>query len=97
MTTRRWMIAVAVVGLLMGGTAYTIRMGRLSDRYRRAASAFRTAEKAFRGPRSRNEVHRRAMAERFGRVAEKYERAARYPWLSVEPDPLVVRAVNGVR
>jgi hypothetical protein len=24
---------------------------------------------------------------RWDRVAEKYERAARYPWLPVEPDP----------
>src|SRR5262245_45288350 len=91
MTTRRWMVAVAVVGLVMGGTAYTMRMAQLSDRYRQAGSVFRTAGKAaFRGPRLRNsyaEDHRRAMAERFGRVAEKYERAARYPWLSVETDP----------
>jgi hypothetical protein len=88
MTTRRWMIAVAVLALVMGGTAYMIRLARLSDRYRQAAPAFRTAEKAFRGgPGWRNEDQRRATAERFGRVAEKYEHAARSPWLPVEPDP----------
>ena len=107
MTTRRWMIAVAVVGVAMGGTAFAIRMAQLSDRYRQAASAFRTAEsmvrlndlevrhrfpkagEALRKPLSRREdPRRRAMAEQLGRQAEKFERAARYPWLSVESDPL---------
>jgi hypothetical protein len=62
-------------------------MNGYRDRCRRAVSALRTAEKAFRGTRGRDENQRRATAERFGRVAEKYERAARYPWLPVEPDP----------
>jgi hypothetical protein len=45
------------------------------------------AEQSFRSPSYRDEVQDLAAAERLRRLAEKYEYAARYLWLSMKPDP----------
>jgi hypothetical protein len=76
------MIAVAVAGLAMGAGVWGYRMWRLSREYLREARMHLyycivdgdAAENAA-------NVHYHAA------LARKYERAARYPWLPVEPDP----------
>jgi hypothetical protein len=35
----------------------------------------------------RNEAHERALARYHDDLAAKYDRAALYPWLPIEPDP----------
>jgi hypothetical protein len=80
MTTRRWMILVAVLGVVMGVIAYAVRLARLRDYYFNQSLIFHVlAEDAE--PSSPRE------AERLRRLWKKYENAARYPWLRVEPDP----------
>ena len=102
MTTRRWMVVVAIVAFVIAGE----QMRRASARYRlraeshalREADLRREAEKwrgvqpwvfgGLRGQEARDVMLLPEFVEyhaRFGRG--KYERAARYPWLPVEPDP----------
>jgi hypothetical protein len=80
------MIAVAMFGVVMGGIAYALRLERLRVHYHFRAVNLRMAEQSFRSPSYRDEVQDLAAAERLRRLAEKYEYAARYPWLSMEPD-----------
>jgi hypothetical protein len=88
---RALMIAVAVVGF---GLAVT-RMQKLSAEYARQADGH-----AFLAGVYRVRVHvplldvcsfpparRQKLASREDALAAKYRRAARYPWLPVEPDP----------
>ena len=95
MTTGRWMIAVAVVALLMTGAFEVERARRRADEYRMLAAryamyqAFSLAEvKLYRENHFiQLETRERARASHYGALAAKYQRAARYPWLPVEPDP----------
>jgi hypothetical protein len=108
MTTRRWMLAVAVVALLMGGVVVAVRATRRSREYRQIAvwhAAMRDLclgeayeyqyaydHRAAGDHRAetdwpRYEAHERALARHHDGLAAKYDRAARYPWLPVEPDP----------
>jgi hypothetical protein len=83
MTTRRWMIAVAVVGLAMGGD----RLERRRDDFLVLAQ-YHAAEEAFRrgvGRRVRHPLLPR-MIEHAAALARKYRHAARHPWLPVAPD-----------
>jgi hypothetical protein len=72
---------------MMGGIAYVLRLERLPVHYHFRAVNLRIAEQSFRSPSYRDEVQDLAAAERLRRLAEKYEYAARYPWLPVAPDP----------
>jgi hypothetical protein len=87
MTTRRWMIAVAGFGLAMGGAAYAVRLAHRRAYYHSLAVNLRMAEQSCRSPSYRDAVQDLTAAKHLGQLAEKYERAARYPWLPVEPDP----------
>jgi hypothetical protein len=83
-TVRRMMVAVAVVGILLG--TMTVRRGhslrlatyhqgqvkRLYDQYGEAENFFGRASGGILW---------------HSELQWKYERAARYPWLPVEPDP----------
>ena len=51
MTTRRWMIVVAIVAILMGVVGEVIRERGLASRYRRLAATYRLAEEMNRGNR----------------------------------------------
>jgi hypothetical protein len=93
-TVRRLMIAVAVVGLLAG---IGKNLSRRSMRFKEIAQGHRDETHVFRcGMVNIDELDSR-VREAFrqedirvdfhARMAEKYERAARYPWLPVEPDP----------
>jgi hypothetical protein len=109
MTTRRWMVAVTVIGLMIGlmigGAVLRIRQRReyfltlaQSHHNEEASSMARgTALKSRSGSISEisSEIgqldrdYERMMdrANHHAAMAHKYEHAARYPWLSVEPDP----------
>ena len=104
MTTRRWMVAVAIVAILIG---VGLEVGRRSRRFARLAAyhsnvalehfgtlmAFggepppiRDVPPAGLGPT--RYLHRaKALLNYHSVLTEKYQRAARYPWLPVAPDP----------
>ena len=103
MTTRRWMIAVAVVAILLGAGLETgrrsFRFARLSDCHSNAALECFHALMTLGGwpppqdpspaelGRVRNLYRVRALVHYHSALTQKYERAARYPWLPVAPDP----------
>lgn len=88
MTTRRWLIVVALVALALG--AETLRERR--QMYLSEADMHAFWERRFDpqfvgdwfGP-GLNDARRQRY---HGRLRLKYERAARSPWLLVAPDPL---------
>jgi hypothetical protein len=81
------MIAVAVLAVMMGGVAYVVKLRRLQAYYRWRAANLRYAEQSYRHPTYRDEVEDPGAGDHLGQLAEKYERAAAYPWLPIEPDP----------
>jgi hypothetical protein len=106
MTTRRWMIVVAVAALVVG----FIRLWTLRHLYlEKAANHASFRAHVLRTPESTAYWENRwtdqrrglparypwpagppfvpAMGEYHDAMRIKYERAARYPWLPVEPDP----------
>jgi hypothetical protein len=102
MTTRRWMIAVAVVAVVRTGAVLFRRhlaLRRLADyhenmerRQARKVEGILELSRAAAAPKDAVAARADAATEaRFGdwhaRIKEKYRRAARYPWLPVEPDP----------
>jgi hypothetical protein len=78
MTTRRWMIAVAVVALAWAAGAALIER---SGRFARIAQEYDTFIGGGPVPASAEEGNWRM------EMGRKYRRAARYPWLPVGPDP----------
>jgi hypothetical protein len=105
MTTRRWMIAVAVVGLFMGGEIGGVRLKRRHDyfltrarEHEEAMTKFRSWEQNLtsameslpsspRDPFLLRWERVRSHAAYHEKLKNKYEHAARYPWLPNEPDP----------
>jgi hypothetical protein len=94
MTTRWWMIAAALVALLMGLACEVIRELGLARRYRELASGYRFAESLNSGDRitlpggmTIQSAGSRRLLDYYAELRWKYEQAARYPWLSVEADP----------
>jgi hypothetical protein len=86
----RWMmIGVAVVGIMLGFEITRRRqegflsMARLWDN---TEFTSRQAADSTPGPHG-DPVAMRRLAEYAHNLRMKYERAARYPWLPVEPDP----------
>ena len=99
MTTRRWMVAVAVVGLLMATALSGYRLKQRRDHYlsraqlhkQNAAFLMQVCEtnRIIRTHWSRDD-YLSALCRISGyhaAMAAKYRHAARYPWLPVEPDP----------
>jgi hypothetical protein len=105
MTTRRWMVAVAVIGLLVGGG---VRLKRRRDYFLSLARShaqkmpsFTAEGKALRSRfggtsgmsgeeivlLSRDFDRMMNRADHHAALRRKYEHAARYPWLPVEPEP----------
>jgi hypothetical protein len=96
MTTRRWMIAVAILAV---GLATTVALFRRHLALRQRAAYHEEIEKlatatvgelalAARWPKWAARVRgNAAIRARHARLKEKYWRAARYPWLPVGPDP----------
>lgn len=96
MTTRRWMIAVAVLCLTFGGLAGLQRMNERSQRFRALARNHLHQETVDRLALQGSEAHgaAKAITEKHRMLTEyhralnlKYKRAARLPWLPVPPDP----------
>ena len=95
-TMRRLMVVVAIVGLLMGGSLWIVRMRTRSAAYRQRAFEFSlmtardggvifTEDGKFHSKYdNENDWLRDAWA---CKLAEKYWRLSLRPWLPVEPDP----------
>ncbi len=82
-TVRRMMIAVAVIALVQ----WVVSMRQRSAIYHQRAEAYAwlAGDKAFSG--SLADLLAERECDKWAREMEKkYRRAARYPWLSVEPD-----------
>jgi hypothetical protein len=81
MTTRRWMIVVAILAV---GLADVGRRRHLALRQR--AAYHEKIERLVTDTAPKLPANA-AIRDRHARLKEKYWRAARYPWLPVEPDP----------
>jgi hypothetical protein len=88
-TVRTMMVLVAVAGLTSGVVVWHGRMRRLSALYEMRAAIYITNHISWNHTREMRERKRPKSAREKWRdeMAEKYTRAARYPWLPVEPDP----------
>jgi hypothetical protein len=107
MTTRRWMVAVAVavIGLTIGGGVllkqrrdYFLSLAQSHQKELASSTARGKALKSRIGSASGmtieelmhldRDYHRMTdRADHHASLVRKYEHAARYPWLPVEPDP----------
>jgi hypothetical protein len=97
--TVRWlMIAIAVVATLIGSVQLIRRRGQCLLHATFHASQERNFQKDIDSPpsgrasmspatREEHERHDRARVPYHRELRWKYERAARYPWLTIEPDP----------
>jgi len=93
MTTRRWMILVAVVGASIQAIRWHLKWSRaylwLAER-RAASKSFRTLFVPGKGPVRINRNGQLISPERdrwYAATSDTYYRAAHFPWLPVEPDP----------
>jgi hypothetical protein len=87
-TTRQWMVAVALVALTIGIALGGIRLKRQRDRHLLHAALHqshvdlaRKIKKGSPGPLASR------LIEYHASMARRYRHAARYPWLPVEPEP----------
>ena len=88
MPTRRWMITVAVVALILGGIVVPIRLHGMGQRYRSLVTLHALQEETWRLAGDGNTPDVLQMIDYHARLKAKYARAATRPWLPVEPDPL---------
>jgi hypothetical protein len=81
-TVRRLMAAVAVVGLMLGSSTW---LGRRAASFREAAISHRAQAQHAGG--SLSPITGKLWGRYNEAMADKYEQAARHPWLPVAPDP----------
>jgi hypothetical protein len=96
------MLVVAFAGLVMGSGVWGYRMWRQSGEYTIKAQSYTlltyicgypeelgqgTVEATIDTSGELQRQNLKKHVERWAALARKYERAARYPWLPVEPDP----------
>jgi hypothetical protein len=86
------MVAVAIVGFAMAGATLVRRSNRFralaEDQAEAEAMSLAYADDARGEGGDQQRVARgEQMADYHRKLRIKYERAARYPWLPVEPDP----------
>jgi hypothetical protein len=93
MTTRRWIILVAVVGVSIPAIRWHVKWSRaylwLAER-RAARKSYRTVVIPGKGRVRINHNGELISPERdrwYAATSDKYYRAALFPWLPVEPDP----------
>jgi hypothetical protein len=81
------MVATAAAAVLLG----CVRMRSLSESYRQRSLAYEESVTRYSGMGPAERPGRYPPPSEHdrwaSRMAAKYERAARYPWLPVEPDP----------
>jgi hypothetical protein len=88
MTTRRWMVAVAVVAVTFGMTLGGIRLKRQRDRHLLHAALHQSpVDRARKRGGGRSNPLDSRLIEYHASMARRYRHVARYPWLPVEPDP----------
>jgi hypothetical protein len=101
MTTRRWMIYVVVVALSVAGEQMrrrAVQYRRQAERHAKIELACRQAAarlplmkpsdfRFYCGTMVRDLLRTPRLAAYHADLRCKYEYAARYPWLPVEPDP----------
>ena len=99
MTTRRWMVVVAVVGWLMATACGGYRLKQRRDHFLSQARLHEQNAATLMQVYETNRILRThwtrddylstlsRISGYHAAMARKYERAARYPWLPVEPDP----------
>jgi hypothetical protein len=96
MTIRRWMVAVAVVALAPGAVAMSRRsfhLRLLAILHDIEATQIRISRGWATGPDGVSRLiplddpKLVRLAEYHEALSRKYERAANFPWLPVEPDP----------
>jgi hypothetical protein len=97
MTTRRWMVLVAVVAILLGGLVLARRwrerlataQGFLALERATLASiqSFEQSDPASKPWAQLNQAQLRVQLRHSRRERERYARAVRYPWLPGPPDP----------
>jgi hypothetical protein len=87
------MIAVAVVGFLIGGAISGVRLKRRHDYFAARAEHHARIEAVFSSWGKTSLTRSRSIQAELSRnrdyhaaMAHKYRHAARYPWLPVEPD-----------
>jgi hypothetical protein len=83
------MVAVAIIGASLG---YAHRLRKLSARYRAMEAAHmvrmdRVRRHCIMGQAIEYRQLLKRIADHESKLCDKYERAARYPWLPVAPDP----------
>ena len=83
-TVRRMMAVVALVALGFASPSLKRQWSDWGREYEAEAVRYRWF--AWDRRQGGSDLDRRKAAY-YDRMAEKYERAARYPWLSVPPDP----------
>jgi hypothetical protein len=85
------LILVALAGVSMGASGSGYRLWRLSRYYADLAQNSKAHESNCRlNAALQSDVARSFLshaADYYAALARKHERAARYPWLPVEPDP----------
>jgi hypothetical protein len=89
MTTRRWTLVIASVALLLGAERLAERRAYFLGRAEAEASR---ADDLINGCMCLKEEYcvegfPERLTAHYLSLARKYERAARRPWLPVEPDP----------
>ncbi len=108
MTTRRWMVVVAVLALILAARTEVGRLLNLRQHHLAMAGLYGKWEMDYDRWRSRYLERMPSGAESSPRLRrteqilsycaqmrEKYERAARYPWLPIEPDqPCIVNDIE---
>jgi hypothetical protein len=91
-TVRRLMIAVAIIGLALALAVMLKRSGEFralaeKQAYYEAGSLAYADDARGEGGDPQRVARGEQMAAYHRALKAKYERAARYPWLPVEPDP----------
>jgi hypothetical protein len=84
-TVRRLMVALAIVTILFGYVEHWIRCRILASRCIERALPHMTKLEVL--PNRSRIYHGTDVFFRLMRKADEYDRAAWYPWLTVEPDP----------
>jgi hypothetical protein len=89
MKKRRWMIAMAIAAFALATVLWVARLRASAARYRSLALQYEISETLYAnpsiGPPKPSDLV--VVVRHVASLRRKHERAARYPWLPIEPDP----------